>query len=123
LFAAVSEQQEFAKAVFSQGEYEFRDGYKHLKVTHLDWIQMSREQRQSKLEMAHKAKFGCARQSVGVPSLSIEITKPLSINIEDAQISPVSRQKVQNMWEKAGELLNGCSLVLPAAGVKRQHAK
>jgi len=46
LFAAVNEQQEeIAKAVFSQGEYEFRNGYEHLQVTHLDWIQMSKEQR------------------------------------------------------------------------------
>ena len=34
LFAAVSEQKdEFAKALFSQGEYEFRNEYKHLQVT------------------------------------------------------------------------------------------
>jgi len=31
----------------------------------------------------------------------------------------MSRQKVQNMWEKAGELLNGCDLVLPAAGAMK----
>jgi len=46
LFAAVREQQEeFAKAVFSQGEYELCDEYDHLQVTHLDWIQMKKEQR------------------------------------------------------------------------------
>ena len=43
----------------------------------------------------------------------------MSIDIEDAQISHVSRQKLQNMWEKVGELLNGCGLVLPAAGATK----
>ena len=64
LFAAVSEQQEeFAKAHFSQSEYEFRNEYKHLQVTHLDWIQMSREQRESEIGKARKAKLGwCAKQ-------------------------------------------------------------
>ena len=55
LFGAVSElQKEFAKAVFCQGEYEFQNEFKHLQVSHLDWIQMSREQR---IEMAQKAKL------------------------------------------------------------------
>ena len=63
LVAVVSEQQEeFPKAVFSQGEYEFRNEYKHLQVTHLDWIQMSREQRESKIEKALKAKLDCAQK-------------------------------------------------------------
>lgn len=66
LFAAVSEQQEeFAKAVFSQGEYEFRNEYKHLQVTHLDWIQMSREQRESKIEKLE-------RQNLAVPKAKVQ---------------------------------------------------
>lgn len=121
LFAAVSEQQEeFAKAVFSQGEYEFRNEYKYLQVTHLDWIQMSREQRESKIEKARKAKLSCA-QSESTPTISplIQTNRHLSVNVEDARISHVSRQKVHSMWEKAEQLLNGCGLVLPAAGATK----
>ena len=43
----------------------------------------------------------------------------MSVNVEDARIYHVSRQKVHGMWEKAEELLNGCGLVLPAAGATK----
>ena len=51
-------------------------------------------------------------------SSSIEISKRMSVDVENAQISHVSRQKVQSMWEKA-ELLKGDGLVLPAAGATK----
>ena len=58
LFSAVKEQQaEFVKAVFSQGEYEILKEYRHLQVTHLNWIQMSSEQRQARIEKAQRAKL------------------------------------------------------------------
>lgn len=116
LFAAVSEQQEeFTKAVFSQGEYEFRNEYKYLEVSHLDWIQMSRDQRESKIQKSQKTKLTYEKENLTIAS-SIPISKHLSVRIEDAQISHVSMQKVLGMWEKAEQLLNGCGLVLPAAG-------
>jgi len=89
LFAALREQQEeFAKAVFSQGEYEFCDEYDHLQVTHLDWIQMNKEQREFKIKKAQKAKRGCAKQNV-IESSSIQMHKHLSVSIEDALIPHV----------------------------------
>lgn len=42
LHDAIKEQQaEFEKAIFCQGEYEVLPKYKHLQVSHLDWVQMS----------------------------------------------------------------------------------
>ena len=43
----------------------------------------------------------------------------MSEKVEDAQISHVSRQKVQSMWEKAEELLNSCCVILPATGATK----
>jgi len=58
LHDAVKEQQaEFEKAIFCQGEYEVLHKYKHLQVSHLDWIQMSSEQRKVKIEKAQKVKL------------------------------------------------------------------
>ena len=54
-----------------------------------------------------------------IASSSIQISKHLSVKVEDAQISHVSRQKVQSMWEKAEKLLNSCGLILPAAGATK----
>ena len=58
LFDLIREQQEeFEKAVFSQGEYKMVDEYQDLQVTHLNWIQMNSAQRKSKIEKAQKAKL------------------------------------------------------------------
>lgn len=122
LFTAVKEQQEeFAKAVFSQGQYEIRSEYKHLQVSHLKWIQMNSDQRQSKIEKAQRVKLRSEMQSMcdSGPSSSFQISRHMSIDVENAQISHVSREKVQSMWEKAEELLNGDGLVLPAAGATK----
>lgn len=50
---------------------------------------------------------------------SVPLKKSLSVCIDDARISHVSREKLQNMWDKAEELLNIEELVLPAAGATK----
>ena len=85
----------------------------------MDWIQISKEQRESKIEKARKAKVGCAQNISTTISPLIQTNRHLSVNIEDARISHVSRQKVQSMWEKVEELLNRCGLALPAAGATK----
>ena len=77
---------------------------------------MSREQR---IEKAQKAKLSSVKQNVMIASPSIQINKQLSVKVEDAQISHVSRQKVQSMWENIEELLNSCGLILPVAGATK----
>ena len=45
-------------------------------------------------------------------SYSVQTSKQLSVDVEDAQISHVSQEKVENMWKKAEELLTFDRLVL-----------
>ena len=58
LLEAVKEQEtEFEKAVFGQGEYQIVKEYKHLEVTHLNWIQMNSEQREARIRKAQRTKL------------------------------------------------------------------
>ena len=119
LFDLIREQQEeFVKAVFSQGEYKMIDECQDLQVTHLNWIQMNSAQRKSKIEKAQKAKLHKDSHVFVEPeqSSSMHISKHLSIKLEDARISHVSRDKLKRMWEKAEKLCSGDGLVLPTAG-------
>ena len=71
-----------------------------------------------RIERAQRAKLQDEFKDLSGPevSSSTKITKHLSLSAEDARISHVSHEKVQNMWEKAQQLLSVCGLVLPAAG-------
>ena len=119
LYSVIKEQEtEFVKAIFSQGEYEMIMEYKHLQVTHLNWIQMNSGQRQARIERAQRAKLHDELRdlSASEASSSVQISKQLSIDVEDARISHVSQERVENMWKKAEELLSIDGLVLPSAG-------
>ena len=59
------QQQECAKAVCCEGEFELVDKYKHLEVPYSKWIGMSPEQRKQLVDKVNKTSFG---QKVASPS-------------------------------------------------------
>jgi len=85
-------------------------------VTHLNWIQMNSSQQKSRIEKAQKAKVHKDSCGALTASSSTQLSKCLSIKLEDAQISHVNKEKLKSMWEKAEELLSGDGFVLLAAG-------
>ena len=105
---------ECAKAVFGEGEFELVDAYKHLEVPHSMWIGMSPEQRKQSVDKVNKITFG---QKIASPSTAMSIsTKQLSVKLEDAKVCHVHIERLQNMWQKAEELLSTPGFVVPAAG-------
>ena len=75
--------------------------YKRIQVSHLDWVHMSSEQRKAKIKKAQKVKLHDEWQSLPSAS-SVPVKKSLGVGIDDARISHVSIEKLQNMWDKAG---------------------
>ena len=109
------QQAEFEKSIFGEGEYELVDEFKYLEVPHLRWIQMNPDQRKAKIKQAYNAKIVSLdrRSNEYQPAPKKQV---MDVNITDARIGHVSRERLQDMWEKAEELLSTDGLVLPAAG-------
>ena len=117
LLGFVNDQQaEFEKSIFGQGEYELVDEFKHLEVTHCDWIRMSAEQRKKKIEKACSVKLNFSALLSSMPEgIGTESKKCLSVSFHKAKVDHVSLERLKTMWEKAEELLGTEGLILPAA--------
>ena len=88
--------------------------YKHLEVPLSMWIGMSPEQQKQSVDKVNKITFG---QKIASPSTAMSIsTKQLSVKLEDAKVHHVHIERLQNMWQKAEELLSTLGFVVPAAG-------
>ena len=66
---------------------------KSIQVSHLDWLQISSEQRKAKIKKAQKVKLYDECQSFPSAS-SVPVKRSLSVHINDARISHISREKL-----------------------------
>ena len=66
---------------------------KSIQVSHLDWLQISSEQRKAKIEKAQKVKLHDECQSFPSAS-SVPVKRSLRVHINDARISHISREKL-----------------------------
>lgn len=119
----MEQQEEFKKAICGSGEYELCDEYKDFEVPHSQWLKMTPEQREVKIDRVMKvrkltnASGDCSSSST---SFSVEeegkALKKLSVDWNCAHITHIQPDRVAKIWEKAEEILNTPGLVLPAAG-------
>lgn len=120
MFELVNEQQEeFSKAVCGYGEYKFIDDYHFLEVSQTEWLQMTLDQRKSKVDKAMK--FALKKDESATSNLVIGETNTsrLSVNASEANIPHLRLQRITQLWQKAEELLNTPDVILPAAGNKQ----
>ena len=113
-----AQQGDVEKAVFGGGEYEFISEFKHLEVPHSGWTQMTADQRKLRVKRTQSATLDCLSVSMATTSASEEAnhSRLLSIDVSQAKVEHVTRDRMVDMWDKASVLLSTPDLLLPAAG-------
>ena len=117
----MEQKEEFKKAICGgNGEYEICDEYKEFEVSHSQWLRMTPEQRDIKINRAMMAKDLASASSDCSSSFSAgkeaSPVKKLSMDWSCAHITHIQPDRVAKIWEKAENILNTPGLVLIAAG-------
>ncbi len=98
------------KAVCGCGEYKFTDEYKSVGVSQDQWLQMTPEQRKSKIDRAMKCELKKDSEFNYIESNQLnqvddnEVSR-LSVNASDAHISHLQPRRIQKLWQKAEDIL------------------
>ncbi len=121
MLAVVNDQQEEVnKAICGIGEFTFCEEFKFLEVPHTQWIQMTKEQRMSKVKkaMTHPISIKKVQTSHDPVVTNASNYRKLSVNWSDtsASITHLQPSRVKDIWGKAEIILNSDNFVLPAAG-------
>ncbi len=98
----------------------FCEEFKFLEIPHTQWIQMTKEQRMSKVKkaMTHPISIKKVQTSHDPVVANASNYRKLSVNWSDtsASITHLQPSRVKDIWGKAEIILNSDNFVLPEAG-------
>ena len=101
------QKSELEKSIVGRGQWCFTEEYTHLIVSEASWSsQMSTEAKKR-----HISKVLCCKP-VSVPAPNSTNQASLSVSIEDSEITSISKPTLENIWKKAGELVESGDSIL-----------
>ena len=115
----LEQQEEYTKAVCGFGEYQLHSDYKSLEIPHVEWTQMTPDQRKIKVDKLLKHTLKNHESDSALYSECQSSTQPtarLSVKWNMASIPFLQPQRVEELWRKAENLLSTPGYVVPTAG-------
>ena len=123
------QREEVIRALSGRGQYRLSQQFSHFSVSAAKWAKMRPEQRREIIMRFDKATMKTKqRSSSSGPSTIFSLStsevscgqqsaiRRLSVTAVDSGITKISPTTLQNMWDKAEELMNDSSAITPAPG-------
>ena len=123
------QREEVIRALSGRGQYRLSQQFSHFSVSAAKWAKMRPEQRREIIMRFDKGTMKTKqRSSSSGPSTIFSLStsevscgqqsaiRRLSVTAVDSGITKISPTTLQNMWDKAEELMNDSSAITPAPG-------
>lgn len=112
------QHKEVIQALSGRGQYRLLQQFSHLSVSAEKWARMRPEQRREIIGRFDKASMKAALPH-GSSSQQPLNNRKLSVSIAESNVTKLSLTTLQQMWDKAEELLNDRYAIIPAPGTDK----